>query len=159
MHELMYYYVTRVAPTWEMTWFFILQGVEVAAEVVVKKVVPEKMRLHPVVSGALAIGFLAVTAVWLLLPPLMRNGVDEKAIGEFPKHVSMKHAVFYVPRTNILGRLRTCWTRVWVACGARSPFYELHGCIRIETVTFPGSLQAGSVALCYELGHWLCLAS
>ncbi|MFQ6670117.1 hypothetical protein Gotur_035151, partial [Gossypium turneri] len=85
MHELMYYYVTRVAPTWEMTWFFILHGVAVAAEVVVKKVVPEKMRLHSVVSGALAMGFLAVTAIWLLLPPLMRNDVDEKAIGEYCK--------------------------------------------------------------------------
>ncbi|XP_040948777.1 probable long-chain-alcohol O-fatty-acyltransferase 5 [Gossypium hirsutum] len=85
MHELMYYYVTRVAPTWEMTWFFILHGVAVAAEVVVKKVVPEKMRLHPVVSGALAMGFLAVTAVWLFLPQLLRNGVDEKAIGEYCK--------------------------------------------------------------------------
>ncbi|KAG4203853.1 hypothetical protein ERO13_A04G011066v2 [Gossypium hirsutum] len=57
MHELMYYYVTRVAPTWEMTWFFILHGVAVAVEVLVKKVVPVKMRLHPVVSGAWAIGF------------------------------------------------------------------------------------------------------
>ncbi|MBA0809789.1 hypothetical protein Gohar_025411 [Gossypium harknessii] len=85
MHELMYYYVTRVAPTWEMTWFFILHGVAVAAEVVVKKVVPEKMRLHSVVSGALAMGFLAVTAIWLLLLPLMRNDVDEKAIGEYCK--------------------------------------------------------------------------
>ncbi|KAB2086186.1 hypothetical protein ES319_A04G011900v1 [Gossypium barbadense] len=85
MHELMYYYVTRVAPTWEMTWFFILHGVAVAVEVLVKKVVPVKMRLHPVVSGAWAIGFHVVTAVWLFLPLLMRNGVDEKAIGEYCK--------------------------------------------------------------------------
>lgn len=85
MHELMYYYVTRVAPTWEMTWFFILHGVAVVAEVVVKKVVPDKMRLHSVVSGALALGFVAVTAVWLFLPQLVRNGVDEKSIGEYSK--------------------------------------------------------------------------
>ncbi|MBA0635746.1 hypothetical protein Godav_022366 [Gossypium davidsonii] len=85
MHELMYYYRTHVAPTWEVTWFFILHGVAVAAEVVVKKVVPEKMRLHPVVSGALALGFLAVTADWLLLLQLLRNGLDEKTIGEYCK--------------------------------------------------------------------------
>ncbi|MFQ6641961.1 hypothetical protein Gotur_016718 [Gossypium turneri] len=161
-----------------MTWFFILHGVAVAAEVVVKKVVPEKMRLHSVVSGALAMGFLAVTAIWLLLPPLMRNDVDEKAIGEYCKLMDLLKgflsmclrstwsfmflgltfwAVFYVPGTNILGGLHTCWTRVWVACGARGPFYELHGCMRTETVTFPGFLQAGSVALHYELGPWLFL--
>ncbi|MBA0776898.1 hypothetical protein Gotri_011837 [Gossypium trilobum] len=159
MHELMYYYGTRVAPTWEVTWFFILHGVAVAAEVVVKKVVPQKMSLHPVVSGALALGFLAVTADWLLLPQLLRNGLDEKTIGEFPKHVSTKHAVFYVLGTNILSGLRTCWTHVWVACGAHVSFYELHGCMKTETVTFPRSLRAGSVALHYELGPWLCLAS
>ncbi|TYI85324.1 hypothetical protein E1A91_D05G432600v1 [Gossypium mustelinum] len=85
MHELIFYYMTRVAPSWEVTWFFILHGVAVAAEVVVKKVVPEKMRLHPVVSGASALGFVAVTAVWLFLPQLVRNGVDEKNIGEHSK--------------------------------------------------------------------------
>ncbi|MFQ6670119.1 hypothetical protein Gotur_035150, partial [Gossypium turneri] len=85
MHELIYYYLTRVAPTWEVTWFFILHGVAVAAEVVVKKVVPEKMRLHPVVSGASAMGFVAVTAVWLFFPQLLRTGVDEKTIGEYCK--------------------------------------------------------------------------
>ncbi|KAH1063148.1 hypothetical protein J1N35_028135 [Gossypium stocksii] len=93
MHELMCYYATRVAPTWEMTWFFILHGVAVAAEVVVKKVVPEKMRLHPVVSGALAMGFHAVTAVWLFLPQLLRNGVDEKAIGEYFKLMDLLKVV------------------------------------------------------------------
>ncbi|KAB2033007.1 hypothetical protein E1A91_D05G432500v1 [Gossypium mustelinum] len=85
MHELIFYYMTRVAPTWEVARFFILHGVAVVAEVVVKKVVPDKMRLHPVVSGALALGFVAVTAVWLFLPQLVRNGVDEKNIGEYSK--------------------------------------------------------------------------
>ncbi|MBA0577694.1 hypothetical protein Golob_028045, partial [Gossypium lobatum] len=75
----------RVAPTWEVTWFFILHGVAVVAEVVVKKVVPVKMRLHTVVAGALALGFVAVTTVWLFLPQLVRNGVDEKNIGEYSK--------------------------------------------------------------------------
>ncbi|OWM81334.1 hypothetical protein CDL15_Pgr007372 [Punica granatum] len=35
-----------------------------------------------VVSGVLTLGFMAVTAVPLLRPPLTRNGVDEKAIRE-----------------------------------------------------------------------------
>ncbi|KAK8579084.1 hypothetical protein V6N12_069418 [Hibiscus sabdariffa] len=87
MHELIYYYLTRVAPTWEVTWFFILHGVALAVEVAVKKVVPEKMRLHPVVSGALTLGFVAVTAFWLFFPQLLRNGVDERVIRDYSKLV------------------------------------------------------------------------
>ncbi|XVE50754.1 hypothetical protein DITRI_Ditri01bG0188600 [Diplodiscus trichospermus] len=87
MHELIYYYLTRAHPTWEVTWFFIIQGVAVAIEVVVKKVVPVKLRLHWAVSGPLTLGFVAVTSVWLFFPQLVRNKVDEKTIGEYSKLV------------------------------------------------------------------------
>ncbi|KAE8733995.1 putative Acyltransferase [Hibiscus syriacus] len=87
MHELIYYYLTRVAPTWEVTWFFILHGVAVAVEVAVKKAMPEKMRLHPVVSGPLALGFVVASAFWLFFPQLVRNGVDERVIGDYFKLV------------------------------------------------------------------------
>ncbi|XVF77323.1 hypothetical protein PTKIN_Ptkin14bG0033800 [Pterospermum kingtungense] len=87
MHELIYYYLTHVHPTWEVTWFFIIQGVAVAIEVVVKKVAPTKLRLHRAVSGPLALGFVAVTGVWLFFPQLLRNKVDDKAIGEYLKLV------------------------------------------------------------------------
>ncbi|XP_022717899.1 probable long-chain-alcohol O-fatty-acyltransferase 5 [Durio zibethinus] len=83
MHELIYYYLTRAYPTWEVTWFFILQGVALAVEVAVKKVVPEKWRLHRAVSGPLALGFVAVTGVWLFFPQLLRSRADEKVIGEY----------------------------------------------------------------------------
>ncbi|GMJ15975.1 hypothetical protein like AT5G55350 [Hibiscus trionum] len=83
MHELIYYYLTRVPPTWEVTWFFVLHCVAMAVEVAVKKVVPEKLRLHPAVSGPLALGFVAVTAFWLFFPQLLRNGVDERIIGDY----------------------------------------------------------------------------
>ncbi|KAE8675238.1 putative Acyltransferase [Hibiscus syriacus] len=85
MHELIYYYLTRVAPTWEVTWFFILHGVAVAVEVAVKKVVSDKRRLHPAVSGTLALGFVSVTASWLFFPQILRNGVDERIIGDYSK--------------------------------------------------------------------------
>ncbi|KAK9046258.1 hypothetical protein V6N11_052151 [Hibiscus sabdariffa] len=89
MHELIYYYLTRVAPTWEVTWFFILHGVALAVEVAVKKVLvlPERLRLHPAVSGALTLGFVAVTAFWLFFPQLLRNGVDDRIIGDYSKLV------------------------------------------------------------------------
>ncbi|KAK8626419.1 hypothetical protein V6N13_134064 [Hibiscus sabdariffa] len=44
-HKLLFYYWSRVAPTGEVTWFFVLHGVALA--------VPEKMKLHWAVSGDL----------------------------------------------------------------------------------------------------------
>ncbi|KAM5577895.1 long-chain-alcohol O-fatty-acyltransferase-like [Rosa sericea] len=83
MHEVIYYYLTRVQPTWEVTWFFVLHGACVVVEVEVKKAVTGRWRLHPVVSGPLTLVFLAVTGNWLFFPQLLRNGVDAKAIGEY----------------------------------------------------------------------------
>ncbi|KAE8708354.1 MBOAT family protein [Hibiscus syriacus] len=80
MYELIYYYLTRVAPTWEVTWFFISHGVAFAVEVAVKKVVPMKRRLHPPVSVTLALGFVRSLGI-------LRNGVDEKIIGDYSKLV------------------------------------------------------------------------
>lgn len=84
MHELIYYYLTRAPPTWEVTWFFVLHGICTAVEVAVKKAaVARGWRLHRAVSGPLTVGFVAVTGVWLFFPQLVRNGMDEQAITEF----------------------------------------------------------------------------
>ncbi|KAK1397119.1 putative long-chain-alcohol O-fatty-acyltransferase 5 [Heracleum sosnowskyi] len=83
MHELIFYYLTRVGPTWEVTWFFVLHGVSTAAEVVVKKAADGKYRLHRAASGIMTVGFVAVTGVWLFFPQLIRNGVDQRAIEEY----------------------------------------------------------------------------
>ncbi|KAM1057045.1 hypothetical protein PS2_030147 [Malus domestica] len=92
MHEVIYYYLTRVSPTWEVTWFFVLHGLCVAIEVEVKKAVAERWRLHPLVSGPLTLGFLDGTANWLFFPQLLRNGVDVKAIDEYPVMVDFVKA-------------------------------------------------------------------
>ncbi|XP_050383031.1 probable long-chain-alcohol O-fatty-acyltransferase 1 [Argentina anserina] len=83
MHEVIYYYLTRVRPTWEVTWFFVLHGACVVVEVEVKKAVSGGWMLHPAVSRPLTLLFLAVTGNWLFFPQLVRNGVDTKAIGEY----------------------------------------------------------------------------
>lgn len=83
MHEIIYYYLTRVRPTWEVTWFFVLHGVCTAIEIVVKKAVTGSWRLNKAVSGPLTLGFLAVTGNWLFFPQLLRNGVHEKGIKEY----------------------------------------------------------------------------
>ncbi|KAG8472481.1 hypothetical protein CXB51_035320 [Gossypium anomalum] len=85
MHELIYYHIIRKKPTWEITWFFVLQGVLVDIEIFLKKklVATEKFRLHEAISGPLALANIALTAGWLSYTQLLRNGVDEKVIKEF----------------------------------------------------------------------------
>ncbi|KAJ6304479.1 hypothetical protein OIU77_018194 [Salix suchowensis] len=39
MHELIFYHLGRVRPTWEITWFFLLHGVCLTVEIALKKAV------------------------------------------------------------------------------------------------------------------------
>ncbi|KAL3733404.1 hypothetical protein ACJRO7_022863 [Eucalyptus globulus] len=82
MHELLYYYVTRARATWEVTGFFVLQGVCVVVEVAAKAAVGERWRLSRAMSTPLTVGFVVATAMWLFFPQLIRNGADERAIKE-----------------------------------------------------------------------------
>ncbi|KAJ7960849.1 acyl-CoA--sterol O-acyltransferase 1-like, partial [Quillaja saponaria] len=96
MHEVLYYYLSRAPPTWEVTWFFILHGVSTAVEVEVKKAVLARgWRLQRAVSGPLTLLFLAGTGKWLFLPQLLRNGVDKKAIKEYPVMVEFVSSNFF----------------------------------------------------------------
>ncbi|KAK9169386.1 hypothetical protein Syun_001526 [Stephania yunnanensis] len=53
--------LTRVEPTWEVSWFFVLHGVCTALEVLVKKSeFGEKWRLNRLVSGVLTIGAILI---------------------------------------------------------------------------------------------------
>ncbi|XP_059282230.1 probable long-chain-alcohol O-fatty-acyltransferase 3 [Lycium ferocissimum] len=83
MHELIFYYVTRVSPTWEMTWFFVIHGISVIVETRVKRAVKDTWRISGLVSGPLTIGFVVVTAFGLFFPPLIRNGADDMVLEEF----------------------------------------------------------------------------
>ncbi|KAL0320846.1 UNVERIFIED_CONTAM: Long-chain-alcohol O-fatty-acyltransferase [Sesamum radiatum] len=83
MHEVIYYYMSRASPTWEVTWFFVLHGVCVVAEVTLKKAVGGRWRLHRAVSGTLTVGFAVVTGAWLFFPQVTRNGLDMRAINEY----------------------------------------------------------------------------
>ncbi|XP_028214073.1 probable long-chain-alcohol O-fatty-acyltransferase 1 [Glycine soja] len=82
--ELIYYHVTRVPPTWEVTCFFVLHSVCTVAEVAVKKVVLHRgWRLHRAVSGPLVVAFLAISANWLFFHQLLRNEMDRKSSEEY----------------------------------------------------------------------------
>ncbi|XP_042490873.1 long-chain-alcohol O-fatty-acyltransferase-like isoform X2 [Macadamia integrifolia] len=80
MHEFIYFYFTRVNPSWEVTWFFVLHGICTAMEVAVKKALMGRYKLHRAVTGPLTIGFVALTGYWLFFPQLTRNHVDDRAI-------------------------------------------------------------------------------
>ncbi|KAL0785161.1 hypothetical protein Bca101_001407 [Brassica carinata] len=79
-HELLFYYLTREVPTWEVTWYFVLQGVCTAAEIALKKktTVTQRWQLTPAVSRLLTVGFVFATGVWLFAPQLVRSGVLER---------------------------------------------------------------------------------
>ncbi|KAI3994411.1 hypothetical protein MKX01_012668 [Papaver californicum] len=83
MHEVLYYYMTRVDPTWEVTWFFVIQGMCTSLEGIIKKSLNNKLQLNRWVSRILTLGFISSTGFWLFFPQLIRNGVDIKAISEY----------------------------------------------------------------------------
>ncbi|KAF8409654.1 hypothetical protein HHK36_005732 [Tetracentron sinense] len=83
MHELIFFYLTRATPTWEVTWFFVLHGICTALEVLVKKWLTGRWRLHLMVSRLLAVGFVVATSIWLFYPQVIRNGVDVRVIEEY----------------------------------------------------------------------------
>ncbi|EFH42352.1 hypothetical protein ARALYDRAFT_495621 [Arabidopsis lyrata subsp. lyrata] len=81
MHELLYFYMIRKPPTWEVTCFFVLHGAATATEIGVKRTQWWRPP-HRAVSGLAALTFVSVTGVWLFLPQVLRNNVHEKAISE-----------------------------------------------------------------------------
>ncbi|XP_057462423.1 acyl-CoA--sterol O-acyltransferase 1-like [Actinidia eriantha] len=82
MHELIFYYAGRLRPTWEVTSFFLIHGVCLATEIVIKKAINGKLRLPVVVSGPATIAFVVVTTLWLFFPPVMRFNADAMALRE-----------------------------------------------------------------------------
>ncbi|XP_022937045.1 probable long-chain-alcohol O-fatty-acyltransferase 5 [Cucurbita moschata] len=72
MHELLLYYIIRVIPTWEVTWFFVVHGLCVAVEIELKRALGKRWRIHSAVSRPLTIAFFVATVHWLFFPPLLR---------------------------------------------------------------------------------------
>ncbi|XP_010443165.1 PREDICTED: probable long-chain-alcohol O-fatty-acyltransferase 1 [Camelina sativa] len=81
MHELIFFYMIRQPPTWEVTCFFVLHGAATATEIAVKRTHWWRPP-HRAVSGLAALTFVSLTGVWLFLPQILRNNVHERAIGE-----------------------------------------------------------------------------
>lgn len=83
MHELMFYYLGRVKPTWEITWFFLLHGVCLIVEIALKKTLDGKFQLPRLISRILTVGFVLATGFWLFFPQLLRCRGDVRAFEEY----------------------------------------------------------------------------
>nr|XP_043607052.1 probable long-chain-alcohol O-fatty-acyltransferase 5 [Erigeron canadensis] len=96
MHELFLYQLSREPPTWEMTMFFVLHGICVVVEMVVKRMVNGGRRLPPVLGTVLTMGFVLATGFWLFFPPLIRSRVDVKIFQEYTSAVDFVKAKLFV---------------------------------------------------------------
>ncbi|KAL8161052.1 hypothetical protein V2J09_012541 [Rumex salicifolius] len=96
MHELTYYHYTRVSPTWEVTWFFILHGVCTAIEIVLKIMLFRKWQPNRLVSMLITSSFVATTATWLFMPQLLRNKIDERLLSEYFIIIDIVKSMLYV---------------------------------------------------------------
>lgn len=87
MHELMFYYLEPTprppAPARDIIGFFLLHGVCLVAEVVVKKVVAGRWQLPRLLSRVLTGGFMIATGLRWFLPPLLRMKVHRRALNEY----------------------------------------------------------------------------
>ncbi|XP_065848099.1 acyl-CoA--sterol O-acyltransferase 1-like [Euphorbia lathyris] len=83
MHELMFYYLGRVTPTWEITAFFLLHGFCVTAEIVIKKAFKGKLQLPGILSGMFTVVFVFATANWLFFPKFAEYQIDVRAFEDY----------------------------------------------------------------------------
>ncbi|GER52884.1 MBOAT (membrane bound O-acyl transferase) family protein [Striga asiatica] len=82
LHELIFYYLCRARPTWEVTWFFVLHGACLAGEIAVKKAAGGRWRPPRAVATPLTVGFVMGTGFRLFFPPLLRGGAYERGLAE-----------------------------------------------------------------------------
>lgn len=100
MHELIFYHIGRGHVTGEVTCFFLLHGLCLAAEIGVKKAVNRRFTLPPAVSRPLAAVFVVVTAFWLFFPPLLRCKPDVMACTESVAFIEfVTHGRLLSPKT------------------------------------------------------------
>ncbi|KAJ6385248.1 hypothetical protein OIU77_028436 [Salix suchowensis] len=94
MHELIFFYLGRVRPNWEISWFFLLHGFCLTAEIAIKKVLNDRWQLPKTISTILTVGFIMSTGFWLFFPKFVEYKVDVRAfeeyaeIGAYMKNVS-----------------------------------------------------------------------
>ncbi|KAF8089437.1 hypothetical protein N665_0506s0043 [Sinapis alba] len=99
MHELIFFYIGRLRPSWGLMSFFLLHGVCIMAEITLKKAINRRWRLPIPVSRTLTILFIFATGVLLFFPEFQRCKMDQKAFAEYAAVGTFLH-------NSVLGYLR-----------------------------------------------------
>ncbi|MCL7043184.1 hypothetical protein MKW94_025781 [Papaver nudicaule] len=89
MHELLFFYMGRKQPCWDVLCFFILHGICLAMEIKVKKLLNGKWQLNRLVSTPLVTGFLTGSYFWLIFPMFERLRVEIVVIEEIEKFIML----------------------------------------------------------------------
>ncbi|KAJ4800696.1 MBOAT (membrane bound O-acyl transferase) family protein [Rhynchospora pubera] len=80
MHEVIFYYLASTRPTGEVVSFFLLQGLGIIVEHIVKRATT--WRPPKIIACPMTIGFVMISAFWLVFDPLLRTGANERVLEE-----------------------------------------------------------------------------
>ncbi|KAL9237049.1 hypothetical protein vseg_011639 [Gypsophila vaccaria] len=83
MHELIFYYLGRTRPTFEVTWFFLVNGVLVCLEIAAKRYVAGIWEVPEWISGLMTLSFVVMSGFWLFIPAFLRGGSDVRMLHEY----------------------------------------------------------------------------
>ncbi|KAJ8748775.1 hypothetical protein K2173_011330 [Erythroxylum novogranatense] len=83
MHEVIFFHLVRVGPTWEITWFFLLHGICLTFEIGLKKALKGRRQLPAWTSRGLTVGFVMITGFWLFFPKFVESKLDVRAFEEY----------------------------------------------------------------------------
>ncbi|MCL7039922.1 hypothetical protein MKW94_016515 [Papaver nudicaule] len=82
MHELLFFYMSRKQPCWDVTGYYILNGICLAMEIKVKRCLNGKWQLNRLISQPVVTGFFICSTFWLLLPAFGRLRAEIVVIEE-----------------------------------------------------------------------------
>ncbi|KAJ3706231.1 hypothetical protein LUZ61_009936 [Rhynchospora tenuis] len=100
MHEVIFYYLASTRPTGEVMSFFLLQGLGIIVEHIVKRATT--WRPHKIIACPMTIGFVMISAFWLVFDPLLRTGADERVVAECMGVITFCEDVVHA----VLGKIR-----------------------------------------------------
>ncbi|CAN6479204.1 unnamed protein product [Victoria cruziana] len=109
MHEVLMYYMTYQAPTWEWTAFFTLHGLIAAVEEWLEKALGAgpAARLPRALRIGATLVVLFSTATWLFFPPVSRYHIDLKVASEVQEGVRFLVHPFMAAAPNATSTFQT----------------------------------------------------
>ncbi|KAL8469121.1 hypothetical protein ACS0TY_032090 [Phlomoides rotata] len=88
MHEIQFYYLGRVRFGRGPPTFFLLHGLLVAFESMLKRKMDVKWKIPQTISGPLIFGFVICSFMWLVLPELLELNADDRVLKEYAAFVT-----------------------------------------------------------------------